>query len=59
MFGTVAETMRKRMLDPRAFILAITTSSVLPRESFNMWIYAGKHAIDMYEGVATNLINHE
>jgi hypothetical protein len=59
MFGTVAETMRKRMLDPRVFIRAITTSSVLPRESFNIWICTGKYAIIIFEGVATNLINHE
>lgn len=36
MFGTVAETRIKRTEDPRSFIREMTTSRVLPRDSFKM-----------------------
>lgn len=34
--GTVAETRTNRINEPRNFILDVTTSSVLPRDSFRM-----------------------
>ena len=45
MLGTVADTRINRILVPRAFILEITTSRVLPRVSLRTWIYERRYIL--------------